>query len=360
MSHVNLKWSSSKREQFFNNGGGNTPPVAAKPTPAALHSMNLSDKTANGFSNGDTHRSISPIVNASCNYATNGLMNGKENGASKVHQGHPVIINEVHGFVGFSNIPNQVFRKAIKRGFDFSLMVVGQSGLGKSTFVNTLFLTDICTPGKNTRLSTMTKTTRIEETVVKLVEKGVTLTLTLVDTPGFGDAVDNSNCWDTVIQYIDRKNMDFFNEETRVNRKDTIIDHRVHCCLYFIAPTGHGLKPLDIEFMKRLHDRVNIIPIIAKADTLTTEEMTFFKQKINKEIEEHKIKIYDFPDCDAGVGETKEQKRFRLDAKQRNYEKIIEEERRKVASLKESLDQDRQMFKQQYPEFHKYESSDSL
>ena len=24
---------------------------------------------------------------------------------------------------------------------------------------------------------------------------GVNLTLTIVDTPGFGDAVDNSNCW---------------------------------------------------------------------------------------------------------------------------------------------------------------------
>lgn len=28
-------------------------------------------------------------------------------------------------YVGFANIPNQVFRKAVKRGFDFTLMVVG-------------------------------------------------------------------------------------------------------------------------------------------------------------------------------------------------------------------------------------------
>lgn len=30
-------------------------------------------------------------------------------------------------FVGFANLPNQVFRKAVKRGFQFSLMVVGMS-----------------------------------------------------------------------------------------------------------------------------------------------------------------------------------------------------------------------------------------
>ena len=30
-------------------------------------------------------------------------------------------------FVGFANLPNQVFRKSVKRGFQFSLMVVGKS-----------------------------------------------------------------------------------------------------------------------------------------------------------------------------------------------------------------------------------------
>jgi septin 7 len=28
-------------------------------------------------------------------------------------------------YVGFGNIPNQVFRRAVKLGFDFTLMVVG-------------------------------------------------------------------------------------------------------------------------------------------------------------------------------------------------------------------------------------------
>jgi cell division control protein 12 len=50
--------------------------------------------------------------------------------------------------------------------------------------------------------------------------------------------------------------------------------------LYFIAPTGHSLKPLDIELMKRLSGRVNLIPVIAKADTLTAEEMQQFKARV--------------------------------------------------------------------------------
>ena len=45
-------------------------------------------------------------------------------------------------------------------------------------------------PGPSQRLK---KTVAIDTHKVLLKEKGVNLTLTIVDTPGFGDAVDNSN-----------------------------------------------------------------------------------------------------------------------------------------------------------------------
>ncbi|XP_030588369.1 septin-7-like isoform X1 [Archocentrus centrarchus] len=203
----------------------------------------------------------------------------------------------LEGYVGFANLPNQVYRKSVKRGFEFTLMVVGESGLGKSTLINSLFLTDLYSkdyPGPSQRIK---KTVQVEQSKVLIKEGGVQLTLTIVDTPGFGDAVDNSNCWQPVINYIDSKCEDFLNAESRVNRR-SMPDNRVHCCLYFIAPSGHGLKPLDIEFMKRLHDKVNVIPLIAKADTLTPEECQLFKKQIMKEIQEHKIKIYEFPDTE--------------------------------------------------------------
>lgn len=40
------------------------------------------------------------------------------------------------------------------------------------------------------------------------------------------------------------------------------------------------LKPLDIECMKTLHHKVNIVPIIAKADALTQEELAQMKQTV--------------------------------------------------------------------------------
>ncbi|XP_071355662.1 septin 7a isoform X1 [Trachinotus anak] len=176
-------------------------------------------------------------------------------------------------------------------------MVVGESGLGKSTLINSLFLTDLYSPEYPGPSQRIKKTVQVEQSKVLVKEGGVHLLLTIVDTPGFGDAVDNSNCWQPVIDYIDSKFEDYLNAESRVNRRQ-MPDNRVHCCLYFIAPSGHGLKPLDIEFMKRLHEKVNIIPLIAKADTMTPEECHQFKKQIMKEIQEHKIKIYEFPETD--------------------------------------------------------------
>lgn len=98
-----------------------------------------------------------------------------------------------------------------------------------------------------------------------------------------------------MIDFIESKYEEYLTAESRVLRK-AMPDNRVHTCLYFIAPSGHGLKPLDVEFMQRLHDKVNIIPVVAKADTMTPEEIQLFKRQILNEIAQHKIKIYDFPE----------------------------------------------------------------
>ena len=45
--------------------------------------------------------------------------------------------------IGFHNISKQIHKKVIKQGFDFTLLVAGGSGLGKSTFINTLFVQDL-------------------------------------------------------------------------------------------------------------------------------------------------------------------------------------------------------------------------
>ena len=40
--------------------------------------------------------------------------------------GQPKGTKEIDGYVGFANLPNQVYRKSVKKGFEFTLMVVGK------------------------------------------------------------------------------------------------------------------------------------------------------------------------------------------------------------------------------------------
>ena len=62
---------------------------------------------------------------------------------------------------------------------------------------------------------------------------------------------------------------------------------------------ANSLKPLDIEFMKKLHNKVNIVPVIAKADVLTKKEIKELKKRILDEIQEREIRIYPLPECDS-------------------------------------------------------------
>ena len=67
---------------------------------------------------------------------------------------------QLDGYVGFANLPNQVYRKAVKKGFEFTLMVAGESGMGKSTLINSMFLTDIYSaeyPGPSARIKKTVK-----------------------------------------------------------------------------------------------------------------------------------------------------------------------------------------------------------
>ncbi|RTG81345.1 septin 7 [Schistosoma bovis] len=63
---------------------------------------------------------------------------------------------------------------------------------------------------------------------------------------------------------------------------------------------GHSLKPLDLEFLSRIQDKVNVIPVIAKADTLTPEECREFKKTILSDLASRKIRVFEFidpPEC---------------------------------------------------------------
>ena len=60
---------------------------------------------------------------------------------------------------------------------------------------------------------------------------------------GFGENLDGNGSWKACVKYVDDQFAAYFDGESGLNRKN-IIDTRVHCCLYFIPPYGHGLRQI--------------------------------------------------------------------------------------------------------------------
>lgn len=129
-----------------------------------------------------------------------------------------------------------------------------------------------------------------------LQESNVRLRLTVVNTVGFGDQMnkqeryeeqlsrllmlEDCDCrevillslwtcqllmitlcmcfsYQPVVDYIDRQFESYLQEELKIKRSlHNYHDSRVHACLYFISPSGHSLKSLDLVTMKKLDSKV--------------------------------------------------------------------------------------------------------
>ncbi|NWR89669.1 SEP11 protein, partial [Furnarius figulus] len=184
----------------------------------------------------------------------------------------------------------------------------GETGIGKSTLMDTLF---------NTKFESEPAThnepgVRLKARSYELQESNVRLKLTIVDTVGFGDQINKDDSYKPIVEYIDAQFEAYLQEELKIKRSlFNYHDTRIHACLYFIAPTGHSLKSLDLVTMKKLDIlylevsvlQVNIIPIIAKADTIAKNELHKFKSKIMSELVSNGVQIYQFPTDEETVAE---------------------------------------------------------
>ncbi len=120
----------------------------------------------------------------------------------------------------------------------------------------------------------------VSTTAFELTENGVRLSLTVIDTPGFGERLNSPSCWEALVEEIRSRNSACLAAEMATERKTrgagthgrlgVLLDPLVHACFYFVAPTGHpGLRTVDLEAMRHLHDKVSFAlpPLFAKFGT---------------------------------------------------------------------------------------------
>ncbi|XP_051472814.1 septin-10 isoform X4 [Apus apus] len=179
------------------------------------------------------------------------------------------------GHAGFDSLPDQLVKKAIKQGFSFNILCIGETGIGKSTLMNSLFKTHFDDPVSTHFLPSV----QLRAQTYGLQESNVLLKLTIVHTVGFGDQI---------------------NKEDRALSCRVLHLQKIKEVLFL----GHSLKNLDLLTMKGLDRKVNIIPIIGKADSISKTELQTFKNKIMSELVSHGIQIYQFPTDDETISKT--------------------------------------------------------
>lgn len=75
--------------------------------------------------------------------------------------------------------------------------------MGKSTLVNTLFSSKLTTSqGRKLPSEPIEKTTEIKVASHSLLENNVRLNINVIDTPGFGDQINNEKCWEPLVKYV--------------------------------------------------------------------------------------------------------------------------------------------------------------
>ncbi|KAH0586191.1 hypothetical protein H2248_007450 [Termitomyces sp. 'cryptogamus'] len=225
----------------------------------------------------------------------------------------------------------------------FNLMVVGGKGTGKTSLLRLLLDTADISPtatidqkaALDRFLLASTKPTQsIETACIEICESRFDRVLfSVIDTPGLdfteGKELKLERQVNSVIKYVDAQYADTLNEESKVVRKNRG-DQHIHACLYMIDPssmmstedhrgppsleasasppdlvpdtssgddtddeaeTSLTMSTAEIRVIHRLSSRTNILPVIARADSLTDEKLQAVKLAVRKDLADARIDL---------------------------------------------------------------------
>ena len=85
--------------------------------------------------------------------------------------------------VGISRLPGQVLRRVIKQSYHLNILVVGASGLGKSSLIRTLLRSETVMKMKEAR-------TEFVSVDCVMTSTNISVRVRLTEAPGYGDGAD--------------------------------------------------------------------------------------------------------------------------------------------------------------------------
>ncbi|KAI9833285.1 MAG: hypothetical protein M1819_003679 [Sarea resinae] len=221
------------------------------------------------------------------------------------------------------NSPRRVRRR--KDPTPYNILVIGARNSGKTSFLNFL-RTSLALPARkrqhdrpseapdyisppNTRASNSAFTSHYLETEID----GERIGLTLWDSQGLEKNVVDLQLRE-ISSFIESKFEDTLAEEMKVVRAPGVQDTHIHCVFLILDPvrldgnnsgpqphwneqaSKTGLGPrggldeaFDLQIMRALQGRTIVIPVISKADTITTAHMAYLKKTVAASLKQAKI-----------------------------------------------------------------------
>ncbi|KAG0369203.1 Septin-domain-containing protein [Gamsiella multidivaricata] len=198
------------------------------------------------------------------------------------------------------------------------LAVVGDSGVGKTSFARqfTETLPEVLShdweplnPSDDGYTRTDALVEKFSSTMMEIPwdnmeadDEVPARNLVFVDTPGYGSVVDAQTNFDHFMNYIGQtfedknKRISPFTEVSNNELMRSLVTgvgaHKfIDVCFYLIV---HRLKPIDVEFMRLISEKANVVPVICKVDTQSEQEVIDLKVHVLKTLKEQGVSIYTF------------------------------------------------------------------
>ncbi|KAH9080674.1 septin family protein [Lactarius deliciosus] len=228
----------------------------------------------------------------------------------------------------------------------FNLMVAGAQGTGKTSLLRLLLDTADISPTATTEQRAsfdhfmrggVKATPRIHSATIDIHESRFDrILLSVIDTPGLdfqeGHELKLERQVSNIMKYLDGLYADTMSEESKVVRQSKADEH-VHLCIYLIDPTsimasmarrrlfsfksrskatvsaqnpeetppltdddgdsdldsdnnptGLTMSPAELRVIRRLAERVNVLPIVGRADSLTDDKLRAVKATVKREL----------------------------------------------------------------------------
>lgn len=203
----------------------------------------------------------------------------------------------------------------------FSILVVGTKSCGKTSFIEFLKTALIrplrsrpTTPSSSPQ--TYTKRDPSSPFTAHYVETeldGERIGVTLWDSKGLEKNIIDLQLREMSV-FVESKFSETFHEEQKVLRATGVRDTHIHCVFLILDPAkldqniangnqktrnkysyvdqrviGALVEDTDVEILRRLRGKTTIIPVISKADTITTAHMSYLKRTVWGSLKELKI-----------------------------------------------------------------------